>query len=78
MENDRKRELYMIGYVTGASSDAFSNLIIAIQMSQHHQKIEMRAICVRLRSNLMLDSNFSGNFIPISCTHALSSITIYF
>jgi hypothetical protein len=46
------------------SSAASSNVSvrIAIKMSQPHQTIKMGAICVRLRSNLMLDSNFSGNF----------------
>jgi hypothetical protein len=72
MENDRKRELYMMGYVAGASS--IVSVRIAIKMSQHHQTIKMGAICVRLRSNLMLDSNFSGNFTLKSWTHTLSSI----
>jgi hypothetical protein len=66
----------MMGYVAGASSDASSNVSvrIAIKISQHHQTIKMKGICVRLRSNLMLDSKFSGNFTPKSCTHTLSSI----
>jgi hypothetical protein len=48
------------------SSDVSSNVSvrISIKMSQHHQTIEMGAICVRLSSNLMLGSNVSGNFTP--------------
>jgi hypothetical protein len=80
MENDRKKELYMIGYVAGVSSEVPSNVSVRIarKISQLHQTIEMGAICVRLRSNLMLDSTFSGNFTPKSCNLTLSSITFYF
>jgi hypothetical protein len=62
------------------SSEVPSNVSvrIAIKISQHHQTIKMGAICVRLRSNLMLDSIFSGNFTPNSCTLTLSSITFLF
>jgi hypothetical protein len=34
MENDHKRELYMIGYVAGASSDASSNVSVRIARNE--------------------------------------------